>query len=170
MTHSLSPDAQKARALRDALGRFATGVTVITITGPDAAGQVGPMGFTANSFSALSLAPPLVLWAVAKASRRAAAFAAAPHFAVHVLAKAQGDLSARFAGGGAGFAGLPALRNPEGVPLLQGCLARFDCAHHACHDGGDHLIIVGQVLRFEQDSGAPLIFNQGVYGSFTPHG
>jgi flavin reductase (DIM6/NTAB) family NADH-FMN oxidoreductase RutF len=151
-----------ARALRDAFGQFATGVTVVTIMGPD-----GPMGFTANSFSSLSLDPALVLWSLARSSQRFAPYAGAEAFAIHVLSQAQSDLPARFSRGGAGFAGLEGLANAEGVPVLRGALARFDCHRHATHDGGDHLIIVGKVLRLTLEEGAPLVFAQGRFGGFT---
>ena len=155
------PDAANARLFRDALGRFATGVTMVTIQGPD-----GPMGFTANSFSSLSLDPALVLWSLAKASQRYPFFAAARHYAIHVLGQDHADLPARFSRGGLGFAGLNWQPNAEGVPALSGALARFDCAQHATHDGGDHLIIVGQVLRLALEEGEPLVFAKGRYGRF----
>ena len=95
------PDHTNARAFRDALGNFATGVTVVTINTPD-----GPQGVTANSFASLSLAPPLVLWSPGKFSRRHDMFAQAPYFSVHVLAEDQKDLADRFTKGGAQFDGL----------------------------------------------------------------
>ena len=151
-----------ARALRDALGQFATGVTVVTIMGPD-----GPMGFTANSFSSLSLDPALVLWSLARSSQRFQPYAAAESFAIHILSRAQSDLPARFSRGGAGFDGLDWQANAEGVPVLPGALARFDCRQHATHDGGDHLIIVGKVLRLAREDGSPLVFAQGRFGGFA---
>ncbi|MDZ4136431.1 MAG: flavin reductase family protein, partial [Paracoccaceae bacterium] len=84
---TLLPDAANARAFRDALGCFATGIAVITTQGPD-----GPMGFTANSFSSLSLDPPLVLWSPAKASNRFAIFASAQHYSIHILGADQSPL------------------------------------------------------------------------------
>jgi flavin reductase (DIM6/NTAB) family NADH-FMN oxidoreductase RutF len=156
-----APEADP-RAFRNALGRFATGVCVIT-TATDA----GPMGFTANSFAAVSLDPPLVLWSPAKASSRYAVFSAAPFFAIHVLASGQTDLGARFVRGGAGFDGLPHGVTAEGIPTIPGTIARFDCAQHACHDGGDHTIILGRVLRAAYADGAPLVFSQGDYGGFV---
>jgi flavin reductase (DIM6/NTAB) family NADH-FMN oxidoreductase RutF len=156
------PDAANARVFRDALGRFATGVTVVTIAGPE-----GPMGFTANSFSSLSLDPALVLWSPAKASARYPYFAAAPHYAIHILGQHQSDLPARFSRGGPGFDAIDWHLNTEGVPVLPGALARFDCAQHATHDGGDHLIIVGQVLRLALEEGEPLVFANGRFGGFT---
>ena len=155
------PDAANARLFRDALGRFATGVTLVTIAGPE-----GPMGFVANSFSSLSLDPPLVLWSPAKASQRFGHYAAARHYAIHVLGQDQADMPARFARGGAGFDGLDWGRNAEGVPLLPGAIARFDCVQHATHDGGDHLIIVGKVLRLALEEGEPLVFAKGRFGRF----
>lgn len=163
MEHGFVAADADPRQLRDAFGRFATGVTVVTIEGPE-----GPMGFVANSFSSVSLDPPLVLWAPAKSASRFAPFAVAPHFAIHVLGDDQRDLCRRFARGGAGFAGLEIARNGEGVPLLAGALARFDCRQHATHDGGDHLIIIGQVIRAAFREGGPLVFSQGHYGGFHP--
>jgi flavin reductase (DIM6/NTAB) family NADH-FMN oxidoreductase RutF len=161
-TTEIVPDAANARLFRDALGRFATGVTVVTIAGPD-----GPMGFTANSFASLSLDPALVLWSPAKASQRYPFFAAAKHYAIHVLGQHHADVPARFSRGGQGFDGLQWQPNAEGVPTLSGALARFDCAQHATHDGGDHLIIVGQVLRLALEEGEPLVFAKGRFGGFT---
>ena len=153
-----------SRAFRTALGRFATGVTVITAAGPD-----GPVGFTANSFAALSLDPPLVLWSPAKSSSRFAIFANAPAFSIHVLGADQADIAARFIKGGAGFDGLDHDLTDQGVPVLTDVLARFDCRLHATHDGGDHLIVVGRVEQAMYREGAPLVFSQGGYGGFVPH-
>lgn len=147
---------ETARAYRDALGRFATGVTVVTAQGPN-----GPLGFTANSFASVSMDPPLVLWSPAKSSSRFGVFSTVSHYAIHILAEDQADLCMRFAKGDAGFADLPHDLNAQGVPVLRGALARFDCAQHATHDGGDHLIVVGRVLRFDLVPGRPLLFSQG---------
>lgn len=151
------------RALRDAMGRFATGVTVVTTRTPE-----GPAGFTANSFASVSLDPPLVLWSPARASARFQVFAEAAHFAIHVLAEDQIDLGLRFVRGGAGFAGLDVATAPHGVPVLPDTLARFECRRVAAHDGGDHLVIVGEVTAFTARPGAPLVFSQGTYGRFLP--
>jgi flavin reductase (DIM6/NTAB) family NADH-FMN oxidoreductase RutF len=142
------------RALRDAFGRFST-------MGPE-----GPVGFTANSFSSLSLDPALVLWSPAKSSRRFAIFAGAAHYAIHVLADDQAGLIHRFTRTGEGFSGLDHRVTEEGVPTIA-ALARFDCAAHAVHDGGDHAILVGRVLRVTLRDGAPLVFSQGRYGGFA---
>lgn len=146
------------KELREALGRFATGVTVVTTQGPH-----GPLGITANSFASVSLDPPLVLWSPARKSRRFPAFEAASHFAVHVLSSAQRSLAELFAGADHGFAGLDVSRGIGGVPLLEGCAARFECRHAAGYDGGDHLIVVGEVLRLVQSELPPLLFWRGGY-------
>jgi len=160
---AFQPDRSNARAFRDALGRFATGVTVVTIDTLE-----GPMGFTANSFASVSLDPPLVLWSPAKSSMRFPYYAAARHYAIHVLAAEEAALGHRFVRGGTGFDGITPEITPEGVPVIPGTLARFDCEQVATHDGGDHLIIVGRVLRAMARSGAPLVFSQGGYGQFLP--
>lgn len=152
-----------ARGFRHALGRFATGVCVIT-----ARSEEGPVGFTANSFASLSMGPPLVLWSPAKSSTRYPQLVAAPHYAIHVLAAGQDDLMHRFVRGGAGFAGLETGTNDEGVPTIPGTLARFDCRREALADGGDHTIVIGRVLRAAVTDGPPLVFSGGRYGSFAP--
>jgi flavin reductase (DIM6/NTAB) family NADH-FMN oxidoreductase RutF len=159
------PGPKAARALRDALGCFATGVTLVTIESAE-----GPMGFAANSFAAVSLDPALVLWSPAKSSRRFGHYLGAVHYAIHVLPQTAHDLLARFARDGAGFEGLDFVRNTEGVPILAEALARFECRQHATHDGGDHVLIVGEVLRAACQPGEPLIFAQGKYGGFSPLG
>lgn len=161
-THDFTPSVETARAYRDALGSFTTGVTVVSITGPN-----GPLGFTANSFSSLSMDPPLVLWSLARSAGRFAPYAAARHFAIHVLAADQTDVIARFHRTGAGFDGLEHDLNPQKVPLLAGALARFECEQHATHEGGDHLIVVGRVVRVVCQDGAPLVFSKGQFGRFS---
>lgn len=160
----IPPDPANARDIRAALGRYATGVTVVT-----AIGQRGPVGMTANSFTSVSLDPPLVLWCPARSSARFGAFAEAGHYAIHVLAADQLALCRRFARAGEDFDGLDAGTTPEGLPLLAGCLARFDCVAHAAHDGGDHAILVGRVLRTSMRVGEPLLFWGGRYGDFLHH-
>ena len=155
------PGPDTSRILRDALGRFATGITLIT-TQTDQ----GPVGFTANSFASVSLDPALVLWSAARASARFPVFAAAQAYSIHILAQDQTDLAARFVRGGAGFDGLQTGTSIGGCPILPQALARFDCQQHSLHDGGDHLIIVGKVIQFALRDGAPLLFSQGKYGQF----
>ena len=162
MADGILPNADNARLYRDALGRFATGVTLITTMGPE-----GPIGFTANSFASLSLDPALVLWSPAKTSQRYPLFAEARHYAIHVLGKDHANLPGRFARGGPGFTDLDWQCNTEGVPVLPGLIARFDCVQHATHEGGDHLIIVGQVLRLALEEGEPLVFVKGKFGGFA---
>lgn len=152
------------RELRDALGRFATGVTIITTMAAD-----GPLGMTANSFASVSLDPPLVLWSPARKSRRFPAFEAASHFAVHVLSDAQRPLAERFAAQGADpFDGLDYVRGAGDAPLLPDCEARFECRHAAGYDGGDHLIVVGEVLRLEISDRPPLVFFRGGFHRIIP--
>lgn len=158
-----APGADNRRALRDALGRFATGVTVVTCVTPD-----GPVGITANSFASVSLDPALVLWSVDRGSSRASAFLAAQQFAIHVLGNEERDLAARFTRNGSGFEGLDWDGAPDGIPRIGGTLARFDCHRHALHDGGDHVIIIGAVQHFSLRDGAPLLFSQGHFGNFAP--
>ncbi len=159
------PGPATQRALRDALGCFATGVTLITIESAE-----GPMGFAANSFAAVSLDPALVLWSPAKASRRFPHYLAATHYAIHVLPLEARGILDRFMRDGAGFEGLDFSRNAEGVPVLDQAVARFECRQHATHEGGDHVIIVGEVLRASHRGGDALVFHQGQYGGFSPLG
>jgi flavin reductase (DIM6/NTAB) family NADH-FMN oxidoreductase RutF len=160
-----TPLPDQARALRDALGAYATGVTVVTAMTP-----AGPVGITANSFTSVSLDPPLVLWCPALRSARYPAFAEAAHYAIHVLAADQLEVCRRFARSGAHFDGVDYALSPEGQPVLPGSLARFDCAAVARHDGGDHAILLGRVLRHETRPGDPLLFWGGRYGDFLHHG
>lgn len=159
---SFVPGPDTGALLRRALGRFATGVTVVTVPTSE-----GAVGITANSFTSVSLDPPLVLWCPARSSRRFGHFADAPHFSIHVLGAEQFALARRFATGEGHFAIGPAGVSPEGVPVLPDPLARFDCALHAEHDGGDHVIAVGRVLRVTLRDGAPLVFSAGGYGRFA---
>ncbi|WP_286173855.1 flavin reductase family protein [Rhodobacter sp. NTK016B] len=155
------PGAGNDRQFRDALGAFATGVTVITAQSP-----VGALGITANSFASLSMDPPLVLWSPGKFSRRFDAFVEAEHFAIHVLGAEQFDLGAHFARQGHDF-DLPGVSlNAQGVPVMPGCLAVFECAREAVHDAGDHAIVIGRVLAARHRKGAPLVFQGGNYGGF----
>lgn len=158
-----SPDTQ--RDFRDALGRFPTGVAVITTDS-----EIGPLGITANSFVSISLDPPLVLWAPAKFSRRYEAFAESTHFAIHVMGAEQADLAAGFSRSGTAFDALNWETNRHGVPLIDNCLARFECDTVATHEGGDHRIVVGHVTRATWRDGEPLVFSQGQMGDFTARG
>lgn len=156
------PGPENQRAFRDALGRFATGVTVVTT---EADGN--PLGITVNSFASLSLDPPLVLWAPARWSRRFAAFEAAGRFAIHVIGSHQRDVAQAFVRDGGAFDRIDWHRGAEAVPLIEGCLARFDCTRWAVHDGGDHAIVVGRVEAVDVGEGEPLLFTGGEWGHFT---
>lgn len=159
------PGQDTAQQFRAALGRFATGVTVVTCLSRD-----GPLGITANSFASVSLDPPLVLWSPARASRRFKAFSGADHFSIHVLADDQGDIGHGFARDGQAFPAGAWAETDKGVPVLDTCLARFDCRKFAIHDAGDHAIIVGRVITAMAQQGDPLVFADGVYGGFTNTG
>lgn len=149
-------------AFRSALGAFATGVTIVTTLD----GEGRDVGLTANSFNSVSLDPPLILWSLAKTSGSFAAFAAASHFAVHILGEDQQALSDRFARKGIDkFEGLAVERGESGIPLLSGCAARFRCRPAYQYDGGDHVIFVGEVLDFEHSDRTPLVFHAGRYAT-----
>lgn len=159
-------DPIDGRALRHALGQFATGVTIVTCRDADGA----PVGMTANSFASVSLEPPLVLWSVDRKARSFAHFAAASAFAFTVLAQDQVDLSNRFARPGADkFAATPCDDGLDGVPLISGAAGHFECVREAAFDGGDHLIIVGRVRRFARFDRPCLVFAQGRYGAIAAH-
>jgi len=159
---SFRPGPETARAYRDALGCFGTGVTVVTCTTP-----MGPLAMTANSFSSVSLDPPLVLWSPAIASSRHDAFVAAQTFSVHVLAADQLPLARAFARDGRDFSHVHWTESGLGTPVLPGAVARFDCQHHAAHPAGDHTIVLGRVAAAALRPGAPLLFVRGSYGGFA---
>ncbi|TDE40861.1 flavin reductase family protein [Antarcticimicrobium sediminis] len=155
------PGPDTARAFRDALGCFATGVTVVTT-----ATATGPMAITASSFTSVSLDPALVLWCAAKHSLRHDSFATARRYAIHVIGEKQQPLAAHFARTGNDFSAIDWVPDAEGVPILSGCLARFDCLAEACHPGGDHSILVGRVLHAMHRPGQGLIYKRGQFGGF----
>jgi len=157
----LAADAEPSpQQLRQALGRFATGVTIVTCR--DAAGA--PAGLTVNSFSGVSLDPPLVLWSLRRASPSLKAFGAARHFNVNVLAENQSGLSKRFAASRPDkFAEGSWSDGRTGVPLLGGCAATFECEVIARHDIGDHVLFVGRVLGVHTSTAVPLLFQAGRY-------
>jgi flavin reductase (DIM6/NTAB) family NADH-FMN oxidoreductase RutF len=157
-THPLP--ALDSRELRRSLGKFATGVTVITTRAEDGR----PVGFTANSFSAVSLDPPLVLWNLSLTSPSLAHFERCSHYAVNVLAHDQMALSQRFASAiHDKFDGLAFEDGAGGAPLIPGCCAWFECANEVRHSGGDHLIFVGRVERFARAERPPLLYHGGHY-------
>lgn len=147
-------------ALRTALGRFATGVAIVTCRDVDGSA----VGLTANSLASLSLDPPLLLWSLRRASGSLAAFDASPHFAVNVLAETQVDLSRRFASAVADkFAHGHWADGLGGAPVLSGCAAVFECALEARQELGDHVLYIGRVLRLADAALAPLLFQGGHY-------
>lgn len=162
---SLETPAVEPRALRDALGRFATGVTVVTTRARDGA----PIGLTCNSFASVSLDPPLVLWSLRRESPALPAFEAAGRFVVNVLAADQEALCRRFATPMADrFAGIETETCPLGCPVLPGALAVFACRTTQAIDGGDHVVFLGAVREARTRPGEPLVFAQGRLGGFAP--
>ncbi|WP_294219136.1 flavin reductase family protein [uncultured Sphingomonas sp.] len=164
MTEAAAIDA---RLFRQALGSFVTGVTIVTTC--DREGRA--VGLTANSFNSVSLDPPLVLWSLALNSLNLPAFREAGHWVVHILTAEQRDLSQRFASRGTDkFAGLDYTPGPGGVPMLDGCAARFVCRAAFEHEGGDHAIFVGEVVDLSIGAAPPLVFHSGQYGQMMPAG
>lgn len=154
-------DVLDARSLRDALGCFATGVTVVTTLSGDGV----PLGMTMNSFSSVSLDPPLILFSLDRGSQYFDEFMASEHFSVNVLSGSQEALSNQFAMRG---------RDPvdpddfvtweTGCPILKGALAVLECAVEEKLEGGDHIIFLCRVLKASHtDDGAPLLFHRGAY-------
>lgn len=164
ISRTAAPDFDGTR-FRQVLGHFASGITVITAVAPGG----DPVGFTCQSFSSLSLDPPLVLFCPGKESSSWPKIREAGHFAVNILAESQEALCRTFATKGtdkfqgAGWTGAPV----TGAPILQDVLAWIDCTVETEHDGGDHLIVVGRVHGLEiVNEGRPLLFYRGGYGRF----
>ena len=148
------------RDFRDCLGLFATGVAVATCL--DSRGE--PIGLTINSFSSVSLEPPLVLWCLDRASATYGAFTSADIFAVNILAEGCHETARHFSD--------PCREAPDpgtirpgrsGAPLLDEAMAHLECALHAIHDGGDHVILVGRVLAIETAPKRPLVYFRGTF-------
>lgn len=159
------PPSFSTREFRDALGMFATGVTVVTAR--NAAGDL--VGLTANSFNAVSLEPPLVLWSLSRHASTMEAFANGSHYAIHVLGADQKELAERFATRGIDrWAGLAHRPGISGAPLLEGAVATFECFNRSQYQEGDHTIFVGEVERCEHRAGvAPLLYHGGRF--YTEH-
>ena len=146
------------RALRNAFGCFASGVTVVTLRD----GTGAPTGITVNSFSSLSLDPALLLFSIGRAQVSAKWFEAGAYFNVNVPCRDQEDLAWQFAKPLKDkFEGVRHSEAINGVPVLDGALAQFVCEKHTLFEGGDHVIVVGRVLDFSARDGAPLVFHQG---------
>ncbi len=163
--HSFKTEQSDAENLRRAFGHYGTGVTIVTIQSAH-----GPLGMTANSFSSVSLDPPLVLWSPACGSKRHDAFATAAKFCIHVLSADQLTLAQRFAADGFDFSGIDWSEGPNDAPTLAGCLATFHCDTYAVHPAGDHSLILGHVRHAAVQNGdaAGLMFDRGRYGQFSP--
>lgn len=150
------------RALRNALGAFPTGVCLVTTRGPDGRCE----GVTINSFASVSLDPPMVLWSLACTAPSLARFSAAPRYAIHVLSAEDEAVSRHFARPAedkfAAFAGRFA--DDDGLPLLTGAAATFVCRNTQRHPGGDHVVFLGEVERFDLAEAMPLVFHRGRYG------
>ncbi|MGH9745318.1 MAG: styrene monooxygenase/indole monooxygenase family protein [Candidatus Acidiferrales bacterium] len=154
------------RDFRRALGQFATGVTIVSARARDG----GRVGLTVNSFSSVSLDPPLVLWSLAKNSSSYAEFRKATHFAVNVLAADQHHLSRKFSSPDVDrFSDVECIESPEGIPLLCGTTAHFVCRLVREFDGGDHVIFLGEVENYKWREGEPLVFHSGRYHVATRH-
>jgi 4-hydroxyphenylacetate 3-hydroxylase, reductase component len=147
-------------AFRRTLGTFATGVVVVTASGQRRA------GLTVNSFSSVSLDPPLVLWSLRLDAPSRPVFEDASHFAVNILAENQTSLANRFATPHPDkFAGVACVEGMGGTVLLDGCVAHLECSRELSYPGGDHLILIGRVRRFVAWERAPLVFCKGAFRS-----
>lgn len=159
------PETIDPRILRRALGNFATGVTIVTAHDGE-----HMVGVTANSFSSVSLDPPLVLWSIDKRAGSYSVFQRASHFAVNVLAMDQIDLSNRFARPHDNrFSGVAWRSGHGGCLLIEDTSASFQCEKYQTIEGGDHWILIGRVLAFEDNGRAPLLYHQGSYSMALPH-
>ena len=149
------------RTLRDALGCFATGVTVVTCVGPGG----GPAGLTVNSFTSVSLDPPLLLVCLHKKAASATPLVEASHFAINVLHTGQQPDSIRFATRGEDrFGATPWDVGEAGAPVLNDSMCVIECERHAVHDGGDHHMLVGRVVKARFDASLdPLLYFRGSY-------
>ncbi|NIY69443.1 flavin reductase family protein [Streptomyces malaysiensis] len=154
---STQPDVSPA-VLREVCGRWATGVAIVTGNGIDGM----PLGMAVNSFTSVSLDPPLVLFCSALTSSTWPRIKQGSRFAVNILAESQSDLARSFArSGGDKFAGVALRSAPDGLPALAGAIARLVCRIEDVHPGGDHEVVVGRVLATELFDGDPLLFHRG---------
>ena len=161
----MAKDPVDERVLRRALGQFATGVTVITTRSADGA----RLGLTCNSFSAVSLEPPLVLWSLRRRSAALNHFMAAGAFAISVLSAEQRAVSQHFATPGPDkFDAIDIRDGLHGCPLIPDALAHYECRTDQVIDGGDHVIFLGRIERLSFRDGDPLIFSGGRYREIAP--
>jgi len=153
------------RDFRNALGTYATGVTIITAAGTDGK----PYGLTCNSFASVSLNPPLVLWSLVLYSSSLSVFQNAGHFAVNVLGASQQALANRFAKSSEDkFVGVEWTPGVGNAPLLKDSVANFQCRAVNRYYGGDHVIFLGAVEAYAYNRNEPLLFARGGYGRFVP--
>ena len=153
------------RQLRDALAQYATGVTIVCARAPERR----YVGFTANSFSSASLDPPLILWTISHRSASLPAFESTERYAVNVLAASQVELARRFSRPHADrFAHVSFRLGWSDAPLIDGCIAWFECRHHARHRAGDHIVFIGEVVTVERAHGQGLVFQHGAFGATMP--
>jgi flavin reductase (DIM6/NTAB) family NADH-FMN oxidoreductase RutF len=149
-----------SRELRRVMGLFATGVTVLTTRDDDGR----PYGLTANAVTSLSLMPPLLLICIDKKAESHPHFLTSRCFVVNILSEGQEDISTRFAkSGGDKFGGMRFSTNQDGVPVLEDTLAHLECRIVETHEGGDHVIHIGEVRHAEVRGGEPLLYFQGGY-------
>lgn len=158
----LEPYQVSGERMKHVLGRFASGVVVVTATTP-----AGPAGFTCQSFASLSLAPPLVVFCPSRTSASWPKIRAARRFAVNILAADQDEVSNRFARSGIDkFAGTGWQPSARGLPILDGVCGWVECELENEYDGGDHTLAVGRVhdLHATDEGRVPLVFHRGAYG------
>jgi flavin reductase (DIM6/NTAB) family NADH-FMN oxidoreductase RutF len=155
-----APSSVDSRAFRQALGQFASGVTVVATLDPEGR----PQGLTVSSFCSVSLEPPLVLVCVDNRSFTHAGFLASRLFGVSVLAEAQREISQHFARGGPDKNAFAFATGPQGAPLVPGALAHLECRLHSVHEGGDHTIYLGEVIGLSVHPGRPLLYHASGYG------
>ncbi len=160
-----APEAPNVQSLRAALGRFATGVTIVTAKAAN--GRM--VGLTANSFNSVSLNPPLVLWSLSRSAASMATFAEGSHYAINVLGAHQRELAERFAAKGVDrWQGVRYHEGASGAPLLEGTVAVFECFNRSRYDEGDHVIFVGEVERCAHRTHVPpLLYHGGRF--YTEH-
>ncbi len=161
----MGEDSLDPAQFREAMARFASGVTVVTTRGS----SQKPVGFTASAFASLSLAPPLVAVCLDRRADSFPVFRDASHMAISMLARGQDDIARRFATRGADkFGGGPTIEGEvTGLPLVPGAIAHLECRMHAQLDGGDHIILVGEVLRASSVDAEPLVHFRRNYGHFV---
>jgi flavin reductase (DIM6/NTAB) family NADH-FMN oxidoreductase RutF len=150
---------------RDALAQFATGVTVICARHGD--GRY--VGFTANSFNSVSLDPPLILWSLSRRSVSLPAFEGVERYVVNVLSDDQVEIARRFSRPHADrFVGVAFALGWAGAPRIEGCVAWFECSHHATHRAGDHVVFIGDVHACARGHGRGLVFHEHRYATTRP--